>query len=172
MTYYTKQQLQQYLRPADIILVHGDSLISKIIQTVNKSHWNHAIMYLGYNKFIESDWNGVVEGNLEKLVTRDIEVLRHKNLPIDEALYITELTKQFKGKDYDFYGLIELGLIWMFGNRGSPRDIGSKNKFICSELCALPYQSMGYNIIDGVDYDAIAPSDFDISKYFRRVDMS
>lgn len=171
MTYYTKEQLKKNLHPADIILVHGDSYISKIIQIVNKSHWNHAIMYVGDGKFMESDWNGVVEGDLEKLATRDIRILRHKHIPINDAAYIAEMTTKFEGQDYDFYGLIELGLIWMFGKRGTARDVGSKNKFICSELCALPYQTMGYNIIDGIDYDEISPSDFDISKYFKRIEI-
>ena len=171
MTFYTKKQLKYNLQPADIILVHGDSYISKIIQTISKSHWNHAIMYLGNEKFIESDWNGVVIGDLEKLTARDIRILRYKNLPINEAINIATYTKQFEGKKYDFWGLAELGLMYIIGKRGISRDIGSKNKFICSELVSLPYQIFGYTIIDKLDYDEITPGDFDISKNFKRIEL-
>ncbi|MEC3460246.1 hypothetical protein P9131_30270, partial [Bacillus thuringiensis] len=57
----------------DIIVASGMSFISKIIQKVSCSKWNHVALYVGGGYIIEIDWNTKSTIVREKYSTSDLE---------------------------------------------------------------------------------------------------
>jgi|TARA_B100001971_G_C18066420_1_gene470725 uncharacterized protein YycO len=171
MTYYDIDTLKKSLEKADVILSHGDSILSWIIRIVTQSYWNHSSMYIGDEKFIEADGNGVIIKNISKLSNRDIRIYRYKKATKNVLDKIINEAKSYNGKKYDIFAILELFWLFIVGKRGDPRRIGSKNRFICSEIISQPYYKFGYPVIEKYDYDEVTPSDFDISKNFRRLEI-
>lgn len=166
---YKLEDLKRELQKGDVILSHGDSWLSWLIREVSQSYWNHASMYIGDDKFIEADWNGVVIKDLEKLVSRNIGIFRHKDSEKINLEKIVKDVKNFEGYKYDYTQLIELGLMYAFGETIISKEVGAKNKFICSELCSYPYFMQSKNVIDDKYYTNVAPGDFAKSKYFNEI---
>src|SRR3990167_7891662 len=71
-------KLTSILRKGDVVLTHGDSLISKTIRAVTRSYWNHAVLYAGDRRIVEADWSGVVISDIKKYMDKEIVVLRHR----------------------------------------------------------------------------------------------
>ena len=141
-----------------------------MIRTVTQSYWNHASMYIGNEEFIESDFDGVVVRKLDDLKDRKIRIYRHKQATDKHLDYICDRALEYEGAKYDWKALVELGWMFTSGKRGDD-VIGSGNRFICSEIVALPYQEQGYMVRDDRDYDEVVPGDFDISENFRRLEI-
>lgn len=43
----TQEQLLANLRPADVLLVEGNTRISTVIKYLTQSNWSHAALYIG-----------------------------------------------------------------------------------------------------------------------------
>lgn len=168
---YKLNELEKNLKAGDVILSHSPGFVTSMIRSVTQSYWNHARMYIGNNKYIESDWTGVKIQPLSYLEDKDIAVYRHtKATPSTLEKICIEACSE-EGKKYDFLAIIELLFVYLSGRKERPGKIGKSNKFICSELVALPYYDNGLPVLHNYDYDEIVPNDFAISRKFKRVDF-
>ncbi len=165
--FYDIQELKKQLKPADVFVVHGNHLISRIIRVVLDSHWNHATMYIGNGKYIESNNKGVEIKSLDKYKSKDIEIYRHKKISDLDRKRIVSHAMQEVGKRYDFLQIIQLLFYFVFGIRGNAREIGSKNRYICSELVAESYKTAGLKVYKNYNPTQISPADFSESDQFR-----
>ena len=165
--FYDITSLKTQLRPGDVFVVHGRHLISRMIRIVTDSHWNHATMYSGKGKYIQADNHGVETKSIEDYGGKDIEIYRHKSITNQQGKKIVHAAMQKIGKKYDFYHLVQLFWYFLFGIRGNARRIGSKNKYICSELVADAYVQAGLKVYKNYNPTQISPADFPESDQFR-----
>ena len=150
----------------DVILTHRKSLLGWLIRGVTKTYWDHAILDLGDNKYIESSWNGV---NIIGPEFKNIEhvVYRHETATKSQLTNICNQAIKNVGSQYDYLQIVQLffKFIFKFWNKG---EIGRDNKFICSELIAKPFYDFNLPIIKYRHYSQIIPNDFTTSKYFKQ----
>ena len=165
--FYNISSLKKQLKPGDVFVVHGSHLLSRIIRIVLDSHWNHATMYLGNGKYIEANNKGVEIKPLDKYKVKDIEVYRHNKMSDLKRKIIVSYAMQEVGKHYDIFQLIQLFFYFIFGIRGKAREIGSKNRYICSELVAEAYHKTGLRVYKNYNPTQISPADFTASDQFR-----
>ena len=164
---YDIRQLKKQLQPGDVFVVHGKHLISRIIRIVTDSHWNHATMYIGKGKYIEANNEGVEIKSLEEYKDKNFEIYRHTRTSRKQQKKIVDHAKKEVGKVYDLFQIIQLFFYFLFGIRGNAREIGTKNKYICSELVAESYNVAGLPIYKDYHATQISPGDFQQSEYFR-----
>lgn len=164
---YNIQKLKKKLKPGDVFLVHGTHLISRIIRIVTDSHWNHATIYIGNGKFIEANERGVTTRDIAVYKQKDIEIYRHVKATDHHRKLMVSHAMQKTGKQYDFFQLLQLFFYVLFGIRGNAREIGSKNRYICSELVAEAYQATGLKVYKTYNPTQISPNDFTESDQFK-----
>jgi len=115
---YTYRQLKKLLRHGDVILTHGNSLISKMIRIITLSYWNHAVMYVGKEDIVQSDKGGIVLTPLKDFAKKEIAVYRHRKASAGQLRMICSYARKQKG-GYDWVGLVQLGLLLLCGIRGN-----------------------------------------------------
>jgi len=163
-------ELKRILQPADIILTHGDSFISKTIQKVTNSYWNHAVMYIGNSQIIEADWGGVAITSIKRLREKPIKILRHKEVQKEDLeKLVNYAVEEHLGADYDFSQIAQLFWFYATGRRGDATEVGVKNRFICSELVGETYFKNGYVIALHMHPSWISPEIIDRSDRLRIV---
>jgi len=170
MTKYTTDELKSILKKGDVILTHGSSWISRMIQKVTQSHWNHVVIYDEDGYVIESNWGGVVRSHVYNYYAgKDIMILRHKTASKTKLRYVVESAKYFIGREYDYFQIIELLWLYLTGRRGNSRQISSKNKFICSELVGRAFHDNDLPVIAKYKYTELSPGDWPNSKNFVKI---
>ena len=164
---YNIQQLKRQLQPGDVFLVHGNHLASRIIRIVTDSHWNHATLYIGDGKFIEANTHGVEIRPISAYHGKQIEIYRHHKITEKHRKKIIDHVLQKKGEAYDFFQIAQLFFYYLFGIRGNAREIGTTNRYICSELVAEAYKVSGLEVYKHYNPTQISPADFCNSPLFR-----
>ena len=143
-------------KKADIILSHGDYLVSRMIRDVTGSYWNHAGIYVGKGRIVEARMLGVCvsqfvdKGEKTRIISHDITALQRDKI-VSYALSQV-------GKRYDYTQLLSLFFLWLF-KRGKVHN--SDNHFICSELVAIAYLDAGIRLVDK-PVEPITPGDLDV----------
>jgi uncharacterized protein YycO len=177
---YPLEELQRILQPGDILLVHGSSWTSKMIQIVTKSYWNHAILFVGDGNLVQSTMmygqgtivqnvkGGVQTAPLGDMAAKDIAIYRHKTAKKTQLKIACEYALKQKGSGYDILGIVELAWLLISGKRGTARTIGTKNQYICSELVAAAYKEAGLPITE-YPPDQTSPADIDLSPKLKRL---
>lgn len=162
------------LKAGDIILIHSNGFLNKLVQIITKSYWGHSAIYIGNDKYMEIDETGVHIQDLRRLSGLEVSVYRHRVINSGIARIIVEDIKiQTKGKGYDFLAILQLLVLMVFKRRKSNnQQVGTKNRFICTEIISNSYKRMGLKIADGLDYDEIIPNDFSISKNFYKIEIN
>jgi hypothetical protein len=127
--------LYREIRPGDVLLVEGNSRLSRIIQLMTNSSWSHAALYVGdrlagsnsahvqydLNKadaidrqhmLVEADGaNGVIAVPLRKYRDYNIRICRPFGIsPEDTAVVIDDAIANL-GKHYDHENLLDLALL-------------------------------------------------------------
>lgn len=157
---YSYNYLKKNLKAGDCILFHRKGIISWAIRTVTQSHWSHVAMYTRDSSYIESDWFGVEEEHLYSLEDQDILIVQRKGLTAAERKTIIKLAKSYRKQPYDYKQIWQLFLMLIKGERGRPEPVGSAHKFICAEVPALIYETIGKPIVKGLHYSQVIPSDW------------
>ena len=157
------------LEKADTILVHGEHWLSRMIQKVTQSRWNHTAMYMGDNLVMQVDRNGVKIYEVSEFLSKDISVFRHKGITQEKADKIIRESLLEVGNKYDVLQIIELFWLYATHQRGTAFEIGSKNRFICSELVSRPYYNNGLIIKDNINASQISPADYSDSSYMFEI---
>ena len=178
--------LRKTLRPADVVLIEGNSRISTAIKYLTQSTWSHVALY-------------VVEGvraiGIHAFAGSHCRICRPINLSPDDTAEVIRFARDRLGYQYDLKNFFDLAryLIptppvptrWRRGMiaLGS----GDPTRAICSALIAQAFQSVRYPILPNITNisaatsdceDCIAeilrvrhhslfvPRDFDVSPYF------
>jgi len=125
------------LRTGDILICKSDRLISKIIQNVTNSEWNHTAQIIEINGKIY-----VIDAQKEGVIPRLLsfwnseygykyEVYRKKTLI--KEIYFIDNAMQYCGINYDKGGLGSGLFRTLFSFKTMPDKYRSNGKFWCSE---------------------------------------
>ena len=186
--------LRRCLRPADILLVEGDTRISSAIKYLTTSTWSHSALYVGEGdgrELIEADVReGVRWAGLDAYAHLNTRVCRAVGLSDEDRAKVVAYMRASLGRTYDLKNVFDL-MRYLMPQPPVPRrwrrqmlafGSGDPTRAICSTLIAEAYQSVRYPILPNIRPDAddprgremlhvrdhalFVPRDFDISPYF------
>lgn len=148
----------------DIILVSGQSFISKLVQKITRSKWSHVALYIGGGYVLEINWNikAHIVPNLYPKEGEECLVLRNK-IPLTKEQQDMIISRgcayNQTGNRYDFLLLAGLFLKTLFPNWKVLSKLNDKNSFVCTELTDQVLKEAGIDLFPGVEGD-IYPLDF------------
>lgn len=159
-------QLAACLKPADVVLVEGNSRFSIAIKYLTQSTWSHVALYAGLHRvqaigppapcFIEAD---VVEGvrltGIENFADTHVRICRAVGLSESERLQVVDFALARLGARYDLRNVVDLMRYMMpippvpvhFRRRLIALGAGEPTQAICSTLVAEAFQSVLYPIL-------------------------
>ena len=154
--------LRACLRPADILLVEGDTRISAAIKYLTTSTWSHAAFYVGDPDgcdLIEADLErGVRYVSLEHYAHLNTRVCRPVGIDATDLDRVVAYMRASIGRSYDLRNVIDLAS-YLLPEPPVPRrwrrrmiafGSGEPTKAICSSLIAQAFQSIKYPILPEV----------------------
>ncbi len=164
------ERLHKSLRPADVLLIEGNSRISAAIKYLTQSTWSHAALFIGVApglrdkerqplEFIESN---VVEGvrglSLHAFAGFHCRICRPVNLSEEDTARVIRYAIDRLGYKYDLKNIVDLARYLVptppVPKRWRRRMIafgsGDPTKAICSALIAQAFQSVRYPILPEV----------------------
>jgi hypothetical protein len=168
------------LRPADVVLIEGNTRIASAIKYLTQSTWSHSALYVGPmpgraepdgepHVMIEADvQDGVISVPLSRYATAHTRICRPVGLSTGEARAVTDFAVARIGYAYDLRNFIDLARYFMptpplpsrFRRRMIALGSGSPTRAICSTLIAQAYQSVNYPILPSIEAaDAPAAGD-------------
>lgn len=190
----SKEMLRAALRPGDVLLVEGNSRVSKAIKYLTHSTWSHSAFYVGDHpdgELIEAHLqHGVIHVPLSKYDNFNTRICRPVNLPDEDLKRVLGHMTDSLGRVYDLKNIFDLMRYLLpqppvpqrFRRRMLALGSGDPTRAICSTLIAEAFQNVRYPILPSVQTDAHArellhirhhslftPRDFDLSPYFRVV---
>ncbi len=161
--------LEEILQPADILLVEGNTRISRMIKYLTQSTWSHAAFYAGSatNQFaesgeasplVEADLNaGVIASPLSKYRNFHIRICRPIGLSDQDRKKVVNFMVQSLGLQYDLKHVYDLLRYFLHSQpvkeKGRRMMLGSGDptKAICSSLIAESFQSIPYPILPTIE---------------------
>jgi len=129
------ENLYREIRPGDVLLVEGNSRLSRIIQLMTKSSWSHAALYVGdrpaaadsthvqfdrnkadaidqQHMLVEADGgNGVIAVPLSKYRDYNIRICRPFGISSQDVTVVIDDAVANLGKHYDHENLLDLALL-------------------------------------------------------------
>lgn len=153
------------LRPGDCLLYSpGHSVFSLLISIKTWNAISHCECYIGDNKSVASrDGLGVGEYDLR------LNGLKYVLSPPIEKFSIIEALRWFetvKGQKYDWLGLLRFS----WSSAYVPGEL-TDNKMFCSEFLSRFYDKGGWEIFNDVDCDSIAPCNFLLAPFVKRIKL-
>jgi hypothetical protein len=172
------------LRPADVLLVDGNSRVSTAIKYLTQSTWSHAALYVGDflnadatsaagQKLIEADLGGgVIAVSLHKYARLNTRICRPVGLTGEECRRVCQYAIDRLGHAYDLKNVIDLAryllpvppvpVVW----RRRMLALGSGDPTRAITAAGVAGYSR-HEIHHIRHYSLFAPRDFDVSPYFR-----
>jgi hypothetical protein len=163
------------LRPADVILVEGNSRVSSVIKYLTQSTWSHSAMYVGPvpglfapggepHVLVEANLGeGVVTAPLSKYSEAHVRVCRPIGISVQDRARVVAYMLANIGLDYDVKNitdllrfLVPLPVPSRWRRRIIAMGSGEPTRTICSTLIAQAFESVRYPILPVVR----AASDF------------
>ena len=147
------------LKPGDIILEHGYKVHSIAIAAATKSHYSHAMLYVG-GTIMEATSHGRVYSRVPNRVIvlnqDDLKVLRLKNpIPLRNLKLITEFARNLSGSKYS----VREALLVKGG--GIKQQANMTRKQFCSRLVAQSYNEAGIQLVSNNNF--CSPADLEHS---------
>jgi cell wall-associated NlpC family hydrolase len=179
------ESLYRHIRPGDVILVEGQSRLSRVIRLLTQSFWSHAALYVGSDSHTPSHEYGdgayeqadqkhlLIEAQTGSVVRAvPLKIYQHHNIRIcrpfgissgDLEIVIAEVINNL-GKQYDHQNILDLALMLLpsFLNPFKKRTIKAclvgctEYKVICSGMIAKAFQGVGYPIVPALHDTASA----------------
>lgn len=107
--------LRNILRPADVVLIEGNTRVSTAIKYLTQSTWSHSALYVGEASgrpgldLIEADLvNGVVAVPLEKYAEFNLRICRPFGLTAEDQRRVVTFIVSQLGRRYDLKNVIDL----------------------------------------------------------------
>jgi hypothetical protein len=161
--------LRKSLEPGDILLVEGNSHISRIIKYLTQSTWSHAALYVGPivgvkthdgepHVLVEAEiGEGVVSSPLSKYYPYHTRICRPVGLSQEDCETVCSYAIERIGFDYDLRNIIDLMrylVLLPVPQRWRRRMIalgsGNPTRIICSALIAQAFEAVRYPILPRV----------------------
>ena len=162
--------LSASLRPADILLVEGDTRISAVIKYLTQSTWSHAAMYVGPiagrrepdgepHVLIEAYLGeGVISAPLSKYRDFHTRICRPVGLTGEDQARVTRFMVERIGLDYDLKNILDmlrflvpLPVPVRWRRRLLAFGSGDPTRAICSTLIAQAFEAVRYPILPKVE---------------------
>ena len=154
------------LRPADILLIEGNSRVSSVIKYLTQSTWSHAALYVGPIGdrataegeplvLVEANiGQGVIAAPLSKYARFHTRICRPTQLDEEDRTRVCAYAAERIGFDYDLKNIIDL-MRYLFPlpvpQRWRRRMIafgsGHPTRIICSALIAQAFETVRYPIL-------------------------
>lgn len=167
-------RLSAALRPADVLLVEGDSRISVAIKYLTQSTWSHAALFTGPVEglthagdcFVEADLiEGVRSVGFAEFAGCHTRICRAVGLSDDERRAVVDYAVKRIGHTYDLKNVVDLARYLVPTPPVPTRwrrhliglGSGDPTRAICSSLIADAFQTIRYPILP-VFEDGPAPS--------------
>src|SRR4029077_154477 len=161
--------LRNSLKPGDVLLVEGNSHISRVIKYLTQSTWSHAALYVGPIESANTDegephvlieaeiGEGVVSAPLSKYYQYHTRICRPVGLSQEDCRTVCNYAINRIGFDYDLRNIIDLMRFlvpWPVPQRWRRRMIalgsGTPTRIICSALIAQAFDAVRYPILPKV----------------------
>ncbi len=161
--------LRKSLRPGDVLLVEGNSHISRVIKYLTQSTWSHAALYVGPiigvntpdgepHVLIEAELGeGVVSAALSKYDQYHTRICRPVGLSREDCETVCSYVIERIGFDYDLRNIIDLmrhlvplPVPQRWRRRMIALGSGDPTRMICSALIAQAFEAVRYPILPKV----------------------
>ena len=159
------RDLDDNLRPGDVLLVEGNTRIAGAIKYLTQSTWSHAALCIGRgpwggdNALIEVD---LVEGvrivRASSYADFHTRIARPVGLSDADVRVVIERAMQRMGQRYDLKNIFDLGRYLLplplparWRRRALMLGSGEPTKAICSTFIALLFQSVDYPVLPQVE---------------------
>lgn len=172
------EALAASLRPADVLLVEGNTRISTAIKYLTQSTWSHAALYLGNGPLAEGGPEGpvlieadVAEGirlvPLSRYTAMHVRICRAVNLdPAHEKAIVAAALARL-GERYDLKNVIDLARYLLpvppvptrWRRRMLALGSGEPTRGICSTFIAQLFQGVRYPILPELERRKSGPAD-------------
>jgi hypothetical protein len=158
--------LRRSLEPGDILLVEGNSHISRVIKYLTQSTWSHAALYVGPivdaktddgepHVLIEAEiGEGVVSSPLSKYYPYHTRICRPVGLSREDCETVCGYAIERIGFDYDLRNIIDLMRYLVplpvpqrWRRRMIALGSGNPTRIICSALIAQAFEAVRYPIL-------------------------
>lgn len=163
-------ELEQCLKPGDILLVEGNQRISTAIKYLTQSTWSHAAFYVGRDAglkdihgheaaLIEADVNdGTIAVSLTKYIGFNTRICRPALITPEDCETVIEFMIKSIGTSYDIQNVIDLARYLLpqppvpvsWRRKMIALGSGEPSRAICSTLIAQAFQSVRYPILPHV----------------------
>ena len=158
--------LRKSLEPGDVLLVEGNSHISRVIKYLTQSTWSHAALYVGPvegantqegepHVLIEAEiGQGVVSAPLSKYYPYHTRICRPIGLSLEDCRTVCSYAIERVGFDYDLRNIIDLMRYLIplpvpqrWRRRMIALGSGTPTRLICSALIAQAFEAVRYPIL-------------------------
>ena len=161
--------LRKSLEPGDVLLVEGNSHISRVIKYLTQSTWSHAALYVGPiegvnthegepHVLIEAEiGEGVVSAPLSKYYPYHTRICRPVGLSQEDCRTVCNYVTQRIGFGYDLRNIVDLMRYLVplpvpqrWRRRMLALGSGTPTRIICSALIAQAFEAVRYPILPKV----------------------
>src|SRR6266436_5870714 len=161
--------LRKSLEPGDVLLVEGNSRISRVIKYLTQSTWSHAALYVGPieganthegepHVLIEAEiGEGVVSAPLSKYYPYHTRICRPIGLSLEDRGTVCSYAIDRIGFDYDLRNIIDLMRYLVplpvpqrWRRRMIALGSGNPTRIICSALIAQAFEAVRYPILPNI----------------------
>jgi hypothetical protein len=161
--------LRKSLKPGDVLLVEGNSHISRVIKYLTQSTWSHAALYVGPivgvdtpdgepHVLVEAELGeGVVSAALSKYYQYHTRICRPVGLSPEDCETVCSYVIERIGFDYDLRNIIDLMRYLVplpvpqrWRRRMIALGSGDPTRIICSALIAQAFEAVRYPILPKV----------------------
>ena len=158
--------LRKSLEPGDVLLVEGNSHISRVIKYLTQSTWSHAGLYVGPIEDANTDegephvlieaeiGQGVVSAPLSKYYPYHTRICRPIGLSLEDRRTVCSYAIERIGFDYDLRNIIDLMRYLIplpvpqrWRRRMIALGSGTPTRLICSALIAQAFEAVRYPIL-------------------------
>ena len=165
-TFSDPAALRKSLEPGDVLLVEGNSHISRVIKYLTQSTWSHAALYVGPvegantqegepHVLIEAEiGQGVVSAPLSKYYPYHTRICRSIGLSLEDCRTVCSYAIERIGFDYDLRNIIDLMRYLIplpvpqrWRRRMIALGSGTPTRLICSALIAQAFEAVRYPIL-------------------------
>lgn len=145
--------------PGDFGVVTTSGWAARLIQTVTRSHYNHAFIYAGNGRIIEARPSGAGYGTL------DYPAVLWSNVPLNplERDNVVAAAVKMIGTPYSWVDCAAIGIADLFGQHIPElvrKRLNRRDRLMCSQLVDTAYLLAGVHLFsDGRVPGDVSPAD-------------